>query len=62
MKFISIFSKPIAMSNYKNIEKIIKKLGLLAPTKEDTNLTLPSRAEVDIKHFLNETSKYIQYL
>jgi hypothetical protein len=46
------------MANYKEIEKIAKKLGLVAPSKFDTNFTSPSYTEVDINHYLANNSKY----
>ena len=47
------------MSHFKEIQKIAKELGLVLASKDDTNLTVPTFSEVDIKHYLESTSMCI---
>jgi hypothetical protein len=46
------------MSNFREIQKIVKRLGLIEPSKYDTDYTVPTASEVDFKYYMENTSMY----
>ena len=44
------------MSNFREIQKIVKRLGLVESSKDDTDYTVPTASEVDFKYYLQNTS------